>query len=88
MLGAVEAHMLQKVGKSFLTIQLIDRAHALCYKEIGLSGRCIVLLYVVSEAVGQCAGAHCRIQRYRVGRRCGECRCQKKCGCEKFHIAI
>ena len=61
--GAVEAHMLQKVGKTALVVLFENRADFLCYVEIGLSFGIVVMTDKIGEAVGQCARVEGGVER-------------------------
>lgn len=60
-LGAVEGHVLQEVGKSALAWLFENGTYALCYIEVGESGFLGVVADIVGESVFQCALAHGRV---------------------------
>ena len=55
-LGAVEGHVFEKVGKSSLTRLFEDGAHALSDVEVGHVGRLAVLPDVIGQSVGEASG--------------------------------
>ena len=55
-LGAVEGHVFEKVGKSSLTRLFEDGAHALSNVEVGHVGRLAVLPDVIGQSVGEASG--------------------------------
>ena len=64
-LGAVEGHVLKKVGKAALALFFEDRANFLGNEELGMMLGQIVVTNVVSKAVGQLSITHLRIHRQR-----------------------
>jgi len=53
--------VLEKVGETSLVLFLVDGTDLLREEIIGGASRLVVMLYIVSEAVGQSACTHVRL---------------------------
>ena len=64
MLGAIEAHVFQEMGKAALVVLLLHGAHLLGNVEVGSALGPFVVADVIGESVGQCTHADLGVQRY------------------------